>query len=236
MNDSLCECLCVCLRVRVWRVRVQLNRLEPEEESFFQIVRILSVFYARGSSLSVLYGACTHTLTQFISVYLCVCVCERERGCVCISPLLIQRFFISVRVRPVHALSEEGDCNKLCNFSAVAVAFKIKLALKSPLPHPLPLLSFLCPLPLPRALSLFLAQQESLEKKRGFYSASPCTPSPSPGFLKPIHALSVCFQSPISALWGLSPSLLLLLLLLFLRLGGRSFFLRGFPVIAGCNN
>ncbi|CAB1413851.1 unnamed protein product [Pleuronectes platessa] len=47
---------------------------------------------------------------------------------------------------------------------------------------------------------LFLAQQESLEKKRGFYSASPSTSSPSPGFLKPIHALSV-FHRQAAGVW-----------------------------------
>ena len=155
------------------------------------------------------------------------------------NPLLIQRFFISVRVRPCTRALKRGIVINCAIFLRWQWHSKSSLHWRAPSsPQPPPSLTTTTFFySLPHSLSLFLALQESLEKKRGFYSASPCTPSPSPGFLKPIHALSVCFQSPISALWGLSPSLLLLLpLLVFLRLGGRSFLLRGFPVIAECNN
>lgn len=108
--------------------------------------------------------------------------------------------------------SRRGDCNKLCNFSAQAVAFRAESALRSPSVRLLPLLppstnTFFYFPPPSYSLPFFLAQRESLEKKRGFYSGSPpssplppSTPLPSPGFLKPIHGLSVRFQSPISAL------------------------------------
>lgn len=93
-------------------------------------------------------GVCVYSHT--ITVYFCVCLC------VCVHPPPPHSAFLYFCARAsLHARPEEGDCNKLCNFSAVAVAFKIKLALKSPLPHPLPLLSFISLLPPSLILSPF---------------------------------------------------------------------------------
>lgn len=77
----------------------------------------------------------------------------------------------------MHALSEEGIVY-YCNFSALAVAFKIKLALKNPHPQPIhpPHYQYFLLFPSPLFSLPFMAQQESLEKKRGFYSDTPCTP------------------------------------------------------------
>lgn len=59
------------------------------------------------------------------------CVCARPCVCVQITPPLfpVSLFLCACTCA---CASERGDCNRLCNFSALAVAFKIKLALKSP--------------------------------------------------------------------------------------------------------
>lgn len=141
-----------------------------------------------------------------------------------------------LRVRLCARPFRRGVCMINCKFSEFAAAFKIKLALKSPLPpalpSPLPILSFISR---PHSLSPFLAQRESLEKKRGFYSASLCAPRHSQAFWNlsmpcqgaPRVQLALC-EDFLSAAAPLP--------LLLQRQRGRTVFSRGFPVTTGCNN
>lgn len=92
-------------------------------------MRVFSPFLTH----EVLLYRCLRVLTHSHS--LLVCVCARAQ------PPPHSAFLYFCARASVHARPEEGDCNKLCNFSAVAVAFKIKLALKSPLLTPAPSLT-----------------------------------------------------------------------------------------------
>lgn len=123
-------CVRVFARACVARAR-GIKQVGTRSRKFFQIARILSRFL-RTKFFSI--GVCVYSHT--ITVYFCVCLC------VCVHPPPPHSAFLYFCARAsLHARPEEGDCNKLCNFSAVAVAFKIKLALKSPLLTPAPSLT-----------------------------------------------------------------------------------------------
>lgn len=100
-----------------------------------------------------------------------------------------------------------GDCNKL-QFFWVGSGIQNQACIEEPLttrpPFPTtPTTKTFFYFP-PPILSPPFGPAREFRKEAWVLFSLPLHPSPQPGFLKPIHALSGRSQSPISALWGLS--------------------------------
>lgn len=154
-------------------------------------------------------------ISSFFALYFTLFKCECTLpSCACVS---------------VHG---GGGCNKL-QFFRVCSGIQNQACTEEPLTTrpPLPFLLFLAP----HSLSPFLAQRESLEKKRGFYSASLCAPRHSQAFWNPSMPCQGAPRVQLALCEDfLSAAAPLPLLLQWQR--GRTVFSRGFPVTTGCNN